>query len=162
MKYLFFTLSIFLNVQLSAQKSLPDVAIKTLEGKSIKARDIQTKDKITVISFWATWCAPCKKELDAIKPKYEKWQKDYNLDFIAISIDNAQGLPKVKPTLAQKGWKYTVFSDVNSQLMQSLGIQGVPYTLLLDKNGNIVYEHNGYKEGDEVELEHKIATLSQK
>lgn len=145
-----------------AQKQLPDLNLKTLEGKPINAKQLAQKDKITIISFWATWCAPCQKELTAIAPKYEGWQKNYNTDIVAVTIDNAQGLPKVKPMVAQKRWKYTVVSDVNSQLLNQLGSQTVPFTVIIDKKGNVVYTHNGYKDGDEAELEKKIAALSTK
>lgn len=145
-----------------AQKQLPDINLKTLEGKPINAKQLAQKDKITVISFWATWCAPCQKELTAIVPKYEGWQKNYNTEMVAVTIDNAQGLPKVKPMVAQKRWKYTIVSDVNSQLLAQLGGQNVPYTVVIDQKGNIVYTHNGYKDGDEVALEKKLAELSAK
>lgn len=145
-----------------AQKQLPDLNLKTLEGKPINARELAQKDKITVISFWATWCAPCQKELAAIAPKYDDWQKNYKTELVAITIDNAQGLPKVKPMVAQKRWKYTVLSDVNSQLLTQLGGQNVPFTVIIDAKGNVVYTHNGYKAGDEDELEKKLAALSAK
>ncbi len=145
-----------------AQKQLPDINLKTLEGKPINAKQLAQKDKITVINFWATWCAPCQKELTAIAPKYDSWQKNYNAEIVAVTIDNAQGLPKVKPMVAQKRWKYTIVSDVNSQLLAQLGGQNVPYTVVVDQKGNIVYIHNGYKDGDEVELEKKLAELSAK
>ncbi len=145
-----------------AQKQLPDINLKTLEGKPINAKQLAQKDKITIISFWATWCAPCQKELTAIVPKYEGWQKNYNTEMVAVTIDNAQGLPKVKPMVAQKRWKYTIVSDVNSQLLAQLGGQNVPYTVVVDQKGHIVYTHNGYKDGDEVELEKKLAELSAK
>ena len=151
-----------ITVLMFAQKQLPDINLKTLEGKPINARQLAQKDKITIISFWATWCAPCQKELTAIIPKYEGWQKNYNTEMVAVTIDNAQGLPKVKPMVAQKRWKYTIVSDVNSQLLAQLGGQNVPFTVVVDKKGNIAYTHNGYKDGDELELEKKIAELSMK
>ena len=157
------TISLLLTTAfLYAQKAMPNVDLKNLEGKSVKSQSLAPKGKVTVVNFWATWCIPCRKELDEIAKSYPKWQKDYNLEFVAVTIDNAQGLPKVKPMVAQKGWKYTIISDTNSQLLNSLGGQSVPYTVLLDKKGNIVYEHNGYKSGDELELEKKIAEYSKK
>ncbi|NJN33267.1 MAG: TlpA family protein disulfide reductase [Saprospiraceae bacterium] len=161
MKKLLFSLTFFLTANaIFAQKALPNVELKTLEGKTVNVKTLAKKNKATVLSFWATWCAPCKKEMDAIKPNYAAWQKKYGVEIIAITIDDAQGLPKVKPMIAQKGWKYRILSDMNRSLMQSLGFQGVPYTILLDKNGKIVYEHNGYTSGDEIELEKKIAELN--
>lgn len=163
MKKIILVLALFQIIHtVSAQKTLPAISIRTLEGKTVEAKDIPAKGKVTVVSFWATWCAPCKKELDEVAKVYPEWQKNYNVELVAISVDNAQGLPKVKPMIAQKGWKYRVLSDVNSQLISSLGGQSVPFTLLLDKKGNIVDIHNGYKPGDEKELEKKIAEYAKK
>ncbi|MFM8488448.1 MAG: TlpA family protein disulfide reductase, partial [Bacteroidota bacterium] len=69
----------------SQTKTLPSANLKTLEGQTINAKDLGKSGKITVISFWATWCSPCKKELDAINEIYEDWQKNYNMELIAIS-----------------------------------------------------------------------------
>jgi cytochrome c biogenesis protein CcmG, thiol:disulfide interchange protein DsbE len=143
-----------------AQKSLPDLSVKTLEGKNITVKELAKSGKITILNFWATWCGPCQKELNNISKRYDKWQKDYNVELVAITIDNIQGLPKVKPLVAQKGWKYNIVSDVNSQLLQRLGGQNVPFTAIVDKKGNIVATHNSYKEGDEIEMEKKLASLS--
>lgn len=145
-----------------AQKQLPDLSLKTLEGQPINAKQLAKKDKLTVISFWATWCAPCKKELQAIMPKYATWQKNYKTELVAVTIDNAQSLPRVKPMVDQKQWTYKVVSDVSSQLLAQVGGQNVPFTVIVDGKGNIVYTHSGYKDGDELELEKKLAELSKK
>ena len=149
-----------LTVSVFGQKTLPDLSIKNLDGKSVNVRSLAQTGKVTLINFWATWCAPCQKELNNLSKTYETWQKDYNFDLVAVSIDNSQGLPKVKPLVAQKRWKYTVVSDANSQFLQQLGGQNVPFAVLLDKKGNIVYIHNGYKEGDEIELQKQVAELA--
>ncbi|MBL7813958.1 MAG: TlpA family protein disulfide reductase [Saprospiraceae bacterium] len=152
----------FLTVLAFSQKTMPNVSVKTLEGKTVNASELAQKGKVTIINFWATWCAPCQKELSNIAPKYADWQKKYNTELVAVTIDNAQGLPRVKPMVAQKKWKYTVISDVNSDLLRQLGGQNVPFTVVIDTKGNIVYTHNGYKQGDETELEKKIEALSKK
>jgi cytochrome c biogenesis protein CcmG/thiol:disulfide interchange protein DsbE len=78
-----------------------------------------------VVSYWATWCSPCKKELDAIKELYPNWQKD-GIGMVAVTIDNAQQLNKVKPLLQQKKWPYQVISDVNSESLRNLGFSDHP------------------------------------
>ena len=73
-----------------------------------------------------------------------------------MSIDQAQNVNKVKPMVDQNGWRYDVLLDPNSEFRRSLGIQSVPYTVLLDGQGKIVYKHNGYTDGAEVELYKKV------
>jgi cytochrome c biogenesis protein CcmG, thiol:disulfide interchange protein DsbE len=151
----------FCSISLHAQeaRALPAAELKTLDGKPVNVRDYVGNGKITVLSFWATWCSPCKKELDAIAEYYADWQKDYNVQILAITIDTQRELPKVKPMVSTKGWEYIVLSDAAGQLKNALNFPAVPQTYLVDKNGNIVYEHSGYVPGDELELEKKIKAL---
>lgn len=161
MKYVILSFCLLFSLSiLNAQKGLPSAQVKTLDGKSMNIQEVGKKGKITVISFWATWCSPCKKELDAIHKVYADWQSKYNMELVAVTIDDARALPKVGPMVKQKQWNFTVLSDVNKQLKEALQIQTVPFTLLLDKKGNIVYKHSGYVPGDEKELEKKIAELN--
>jgi cytochrome c biogenesis protein CcmG, thiol:disulfide interchange protein DsbE len=162
LKHFFFLLSFAFSVAVSAQSSLPDVAIKSLDGKTVNAQDLGKRGKIVVLSFWATWCSPCKKELDAISEVYEDWQKKYNMDLVAITIDDARALSKVKPMVETKGWTFEVLSDVNGDLKRALNFPSVPQTFLINQEGKIVYSHSGYLQGDEDELEKHIAELVKK
>jgi thiol-disulfide isomerase/thioredoxin len=146
----------------SQTKLLPSANLKTLEGQTINAKDLGKSGKITVISFWATWCSPCKKELDAINEIYEDWQKNYNMELIAISTDDSRTAAKVPAMVQSKAWPYRILLDTSRELSIAANIQSVPYTFLLDKNGNVVYEHVGYAPGDEDELEEKIKALANK
>ena len=143
-----------------AQKSLPSVNIKTLDGQSVDIQDYAKNGKITVLSFWATWCSPCKKELDAIADVYPDWVEEYDMELVAVTIDTRRALAKVGPMVQSKGWEYTILSDANKELQQALNFQTVPHTILLDQEGNIVYSHSGYVPGDEYELEDKIKKLA--
>lgn len=147
-------------LSVNAQSVLPDVDIKTLDGQNVSIQDFAKDGKITVISFWATWCGPCKKELDAIADLYEEWQEDYDMELVAVTIDTRRALAKVKPMIEQKGWDYTILSDANGDLKNALNFNTIPQTLLLDQSGDIVYVHNGYVPGDEYELEEKIKALA--
>jgi thiol-disulfide isomerase/thioredoxin len=141
---------------------LPDVTLKTLDGKSVNIQEFSNNEKITILSFWATWCSPCKRELDAISEIYDEWVENYNVELIAITIDNARALAKVKPMVAQKAWDFLILSDVKQELQQALNFQAIPQTFLVDQNGNIVWTHTGYQPGDEYELEDKIKSLAGK
>jgi cytochrome c biogenesis protein CcmG/thiol:disulfide interchange protein DsbE len=157
---LFLTTSIF--AQENKQKTLPSIDVKTLNGKTVNIQEYAENGKITILSFWATWCSPCKKELDAIAEIYPDWQEEYDAELVAITIDTQRALAKVKPMVESKGWEYTVLSDANQKLQQALNFQTIPQTFLLDKEGNIIYSHSGYVPGDEYELEDKIKAAAEK
>ena len=136
--------------------TLPAVNVKTMDGKSVNIQTLVGNGKITVISFWATWCSPCKRELDAISEIYEDWQEDFNVELLAITIDDARGVAKVPAMVAAKGWEYKILSDSKQDLQRALNFQTVPQTFLLNADGEIVYTHSGYTSGDEYELEDEI------
>ncbi|HMP30489.1 MAG TPA: TlpA disulfide reductase family protein [Saprospiraceae bacterium] len=137
-------------------KKFPDVQIKTLDGKSVNTSNIVSNHKYTFVSFWATWCGPCKRELDAIAEVYNNWKNDYDLEVVAISIDDTRGAAKIPALVKQKGWTYTILVDGNASLQQILNFNSIPQSYLLDQNGNIIYAHSGYSPGDEFQIEGKI------
>lgn len=141
------------------EKTVPSVTLSDMNGKQVDVASFTKQGKITVLSFWATWCVPCKKELTNIADLYEEWQKKYNMQIVAVSIDDSRSATKVKPTVEGQRWDYTVLLDVNQDLKRQLNIQSVPFTLLVDANGKIVYTHSGYVDGDEYILEEEIQKL---
>jgi cytochrome c biogenesis protein CcmG/thiol:disulfide interchange protein DsbE len=144
------------------EQMLPDVTIADVDGKKINIPDLGKTGKITVLSFWATWCIPCKKELTNISDLYEEWQKKYNVQLVAVSIDDSRSAGKVKPYIESQKWTYQVLLDVNQDLKRGLNIQSVPFTVLVDSTGKVVSTHSGYVEGDEFELEKDIEKLVKK
>ncbi len=162
-KRLFFTLifSLFA-ISVSAQNALPDVELTNIEGAKVNISDYAKNGKITVFSFWATWCSPCKKELNNIAEVYEDWQEEYDMELVAISIDDQRNASKIKPYVNGQAWEYEVLLDVNEDLKRYLNFQTVPYTFVLDQNGEVVYKHTGYVEGDEYILEDKLIELTEK
>ena len=84
-------------IQTSDGRSIPAADVKTLDGKTVNTSKFSNDGKPMIIDFWATWCKPCKKELDAIAETYEDWQKETGVKLIAISIDDARSSAKVVP-----------------------------------------------------------------
>ena len=153
-------LCLIFTTSLLAQKEVPSLSLKTLDGKTVNLQDYSKDGKITVISFWATWCSPCKKELDAIADYYAEWQEAYDVELIAITIDTHRALAKVPAIVETKGWEYTILSANEQEAQNALNFQTIPQTFIIGKNGKIVWDHSGYLPGDEEELEEEIATLS--
>ena len=109
--------------------------------------------------MWATWCKPCIQEINNMSELMDDWKTKYGVQLVTVSVDNARNTPKVKPFVDGQGWDYDVLLDVNEDLKRALNAPSVPYMIVLDKNGKIVYEHNGYLPGDEFALEEKIKKL---
>ena len=130
-----------------AQNRLPKVMLKDIEGRIVQTDTLSNNGKPIIIAFFATWCKPCNRELKSIDELYDDWQRETGVRLVAVSIDQAQNINKVKPMVDQNGWRYDVLLDPNGEFRRSLGIQSVPYTVLLDGQGKIVYKHNGYTDG---------------
>ena len=142
-----------------ANAQLPKVSLKDINGKSVVTDTLSNNGKPFIIDFFATWCKPCNRELDAISEVYDDWKEETGVKIIAISIDQAQNINKVKPLVDNHGWEYEVLLDPNSELKKALGIQTIPYVLIVDGKGKIVYRHNGYTDGAEAELIEKVREL---
>ncbi len=157
-----FTSILILSSFTLVDRKFPVVNVKSLDSKSVSTSDYIGNGKITVVSFWATWCSPCKRELDAVAEIYPDWQEEYDVQFLAITVDDARGLAKVPAMVKSKGWEYVILSDSKQELQRALNFQTVPQTFLIDGDGNIIDSHSGYNPGDEYELEEKIKKLAGK
>ncbi len=142
-----------------AQNELPNIDLKSIDGKTVALKDVINPEGVTIISLWATWCVPCLKELDAINDIYKDWQEETNVKLLAVSVDDSRTLKRVKSLVNGKDWDYEVLLDTNTDLKRALNATSIPLTILV-KDSKIVYEHSGYSPGAEHELYKKIKELS--
>ncbi len=145
---------------LPAAAQLPSVQVKDLNGKTIDTATLSNDGKPFAISFFATWCKPCMRELRAIAEVYPDWQEETGMKMYIVSIDEAQNVSKVKPLVDAESWEYDVLLDPNSDFFKSLGLTSVPHMLVVDGKGNIVDSHSDYTDGSETEIIKKIRTLT--
>ncbi len=145
--FLIFISFVFLDY---GQDKIPSIKIKDLEGNIVDASTLSNDGKPLIVSFWATWCKPCIRELNAINDQYIDWIDETGVKLIAISIDDTRNAGKVRPFITSQGWEdYDVYLDENSELRRALNVNNIPHTFLLEGEGKIVWQHNGYIPGDE-------------
>jgi len=146
------------NFALFAQEQLPSTTLKTLSGSNTTLKEIAAVDDLIVVSLWATWCVPCKNELDAVAEVYDDWVSETGVKYYAVSIDDSRTAKRVKPMINGKGWEFEILLDENSDLKRAFGVSTVPFTIII-KSGEIVYKHTGYTPGYEDELYDMIVAL---
>lgn len=135
----------------------PDFQIKDLDGKRVALGDLLGQGPV-LIAFWATWCRPCLKELPHLQELYEQ-HKERGLKVVAISEDAPRSFSKVKSFVKGRRFTFTVLLDDNYSTQRKFNFRALPFTVLLDKEGHIVYKRMGYRPGDEQVLAEKIAPL---
>ncbi|MDE7181277.1 MAG: TlpA family protein disulfide reductase [Muribaculaceae bacterium] len=159
---LILTLIVGLATGLSAFAQLPSVQLKDLSGKPVDSSTLSNDGKPYIISFWATWCKPCIRELNAIHENYEDWVDETGVKVYAVSIDEAQNASRVKPLADAKGWEYDILLDQSGEFARAMGCQNPPHVVVVDGNGKIVESHSGYTDGSEEHLIEIVRSLLNK
>lgn len=132
----------------------PDFTLRDMNKQEVTLSELE--GNVVLINFWATWCVPCMVEMPYIEALYEE-QKDNGFVVLAISADDARSSSKVKPTVKSKGWTFPVLLDTQTKVVAQYNPQKtLPYTVLVDEKGEVIWKHQGYTAGDEEELKHKV------
>ena len=135
---------------------LPNIKLKDVKGNSVDVSKISNNGNPIIVSFWATWCKPCKAELNTIAEEFDDWVDETGVKLVAVSIDDARSASRVEPYINAMGWEYTVLMDPNGDMKRAMNVNNVPHTFLLNGDGKIVWDHNNYSPGDENELYHEV------
>jgi len=120
----------------------PDLGI--VEEVALQALLDNPDVKLVLVDFWATWCEPCKKEMPYLEEIYQEY-KDKGLECLVITIDSSKKLePQILKDVEHLDVTYPIPWDLESSVKSFYGIQAIPVTYLIDKNGKIRYEHTGF------------------
>jgi cytochrome c biogenesis protein CcmG, thiol:disulfide interchange protein DsbE len=141
----------------SDREKAPDFTLPDLDGKNYVLYQNLEKGPV-VINFWATWCVPCIEELKKMKKIYDTYSEK-EVSFLAISVDDPKTVGRVKSFARSHRYPFHILLDTNSEVMRMLGGSVPPFTIILDKEGRIVYSHVGYRVGDEKKVEEELDKL---
>ena len=143
-------------------KKIPSVTLKDMAGNSINTANASNDGNPIIISFWATWCKPCKQELNTIADEYEDWQEETGVKLIAVSVDDQKTTKMVEPYVNSTGWEYDIWLDVNWDFKRAMGVNIPPQSFIIDGEGNIVWSHVGFVPGDEEEMYDELIKIAGK
>ena len=125
---------------------LPDLA-----GHIVSSDDF--KGKVVILDFWATWCGPCRAEIPGLIDLQKNYQKQ-GLAVVGVSVDEG-GVDVLKPFVKKFGMNYPVLVGDGKVQQAFGGIDAIPVTLVIDRQGRIVKRHLGLTDKDEFEAEIK-------
>ena len=147
--------SLFILFQiLLSQDISPNFSLKKINGRTVKIGEYLENGPV-LINFWATWCAPCKKEMVFLE-KFENEYKKEGFSVLSISIDSQKILAQVRSYIRINNYSFDVFLDPNMQVFKKMNGNLMPTNILLDKKGNIIWRHYGYLPGDEKNMNLQI------
>jgi peroxiredoxin len=134
-----------------------DFTLRDIEGAETKLSS--QKGKVVVLSFWATWCGPCKEEMPHLEAMYKELQGQ-GLVVLSISTDDPRSAARVKPFITKMGYTFPVLLDRESTVISAYNpSKTLPYTVVIDREGNVVRRTSGYNPGDETELKTFLTAL---
>ena len=139
----------------SSGGNLTDFVLKDVNGRSHALTDY-LGEKVILVSFWATWCEPCKKEMVQLQALFDE-HKDSGLMILSISMDEPETQGDVRTYIKQRGYTFPVLLDTETQVTNQLNPRrAAPFSLVIGKDEIIAWEHEGYVPGDEKELEEAV------
>jgi len=153
-KFLFISFTVTLSFSQNIDKN---IILNPLMGKKIKLENYLSNGPV-LINFWATWCAPCIKEMPYLD-QFEKKYKDKGFSVLAVSVDNQKSLSQVRSFIKTKKFSFDIFLDPNMQIFKKLNGNLMPTNVLIDKSGKVVWRHYGYLPGDEKKMEEQILNV---
>lgn len=134
-----------------------DFTLRDIDGKEVSLSGL--RGKVVVLSFWATWCGPCKEEMPHLFEMHKKYGEQ-GLVILSISTDDARSASKVKPFIVKMGYTFPVLLDRDSTVVGAYNpAKTLPYTVVVDRAGNVVHRVTGYNPGDEAALEQMLQPL---
>lgn len=138
--------------------TLPRFTASTLDGGTFALGDHLGKD-VVMLSFWATYCEPCKAEMPVLEQLHEKYAA-HGLQILSVSLDGADTVSGVRPHIKKNGYRFDVVVDDDGTIAQAYNPAGVaPFMVIIGRNGRIAKRIEGFQASEAASLEHEVQAL---
>jgi len=154
-----FTLFAFVVVATSVNASsisgqAPDFTLKSRSGKNIRLSDL--RGQVVMLNFWASWCGPCRQEMPILEQLSKRYGK---LGFTMVGVNVEQDSSKAEAYLRDVKVTFPILFDTTSSTSKLYSVNAMPTTIIIDRNGNMRFKHEGYKSGYEKDYKKQIKQL---
>ena len=157
---LVFSINFIFSDSEEALSKTPNLKIRLIDGSDISLNEFY-KDGPLLIDFWATWCVPCKKLMKYLNQYHQEYQNE-GFKVLMINTDSPRSIGKVKSYIKSQNYKFLVGVDPNKVISKKLNSIVMPTTILINQSGDIVWRHQGYIKGEEIQIKRKIESLLNK
>jgi peroxiredoxin len=141
-------------------KPAPEFQLTSLDGRAVSLADYRGKKKL-VVSFWASWCGPCRMELPALRKFYEQNRKNgEEFEVLAISID--EDIEAAQSYATKTKLSFPVLLDSDHKTANAYSVEGIPVLYVIDKDGKVIYGHEGFEPYMEVRLSSELGLNKKK
>jgi peroxiredoxin len=132
----------------------PDFTLRTMGGPNLRLQE--QRGRVVLVNFWATWCGPCRDEMPHLNRLYEKYRSS---GFVTLGINIDDDVGKAADIAAKLNVKFPVLLDTDKKVSKLYDMQGMPATVVIDRDGRARYLHRGYRDGFEKTYEQQIREL---
>jgi peroxiredoxin len=148
------TFAAALPLSASAAQPAPDFTLSRLDGPNLRLAE--QRGQVVALNFWASWCAPCRVEMPHLNRLQTKYQ-DAGFTFLGVNVDDDP--KKAAAEAAKLGIKFPVLLDSMKAVSKLYGLNAMPTTVLIDRDGNVRQVHLGYRNGVEATYDQQIRAL---
>ena len=157
---LVFSINFIFSDSEEALSKTPNLKIRLIDGSDISLNEFY-KDGPLLIDFWATWCVPCKKLMKYLNQYHQEYRNE-GFKVLMINTDSPRSIGKVKSYIKSQNYKFLVGVDPNKVISKKLNSIVMPTTILINQSGDIVWRHQGYIKGEEIQIKKQIESLLNK
>lgn len=136
------------------RQAAPDFTLKSLGGKNLKLSEMS--GNVVLINFWASWCGPCREEMPLLNALHKKYEP---LGFSVWGVNVEENSASAKGFLKDFPVDFPILLDHTNEVSRQYKVIAMPTTVVVDRDGNMRYLHQGYKSGDEATYRQMVKEL---